>query len=398
MSCAPASAQTSVLANPTNVTNRSRPQYDALGINLGAWSLLPSLSVNDSYDSNIYNTNKARSDLMTMILPKMTLKSNSEIYSANFVAGANIQRFLRTDTENSVQYNFAANGAFDLSRNTEITGRIGFDRAIEPRGSAGDTIVGGEPITYNLLRGNVGLKHIVGRVSLEATTGVSRYAYETEKVNGTSLSQSYRDVMQYSETARATYGLTPSLGVYLGGAFGQSVYRQHGAIDRDSQSYSVLTGVQFPVSRLLTGRVGIGYLLVNFADSRFTDVSGLDYDVALTWNPTELVTVRLNGSRSLERSPRTDVGGVVTSEAQLTVDYELLRNLILSGVVGYSLEDFQGGSIRSSRWNGGITANYLVNRLITLRFSANTREQSSSSPAGREYEGYAITIGCIFHL
>ena len=85
----------------------------------------------------------------------------------------------------------------------------------------------------------------------------------------------------------------------------------------------------------------------------------------LTWNPTQLTSLRLDGVGGYEPS---DVGASnLTHQIGLRVDHELLRNVLIGGEVSYTRDDFQdsGGRI-DNRYDVGPDITYLLNRYLSV--------------------------------
>ena len=395
----PALAQGSPVTAPIDTVNgRSRPEYDAVGIPLGGFTILPELGVGVAYDNNIYRTRSGkRDDGYGEINPRITIASASERYPVSLDASATIRRYASVQTENTEQYVLDAAAAAEIVAGTRLSASGGYSHRIEPRGTAGDTFIGGEPIAYDLLRGSILAVHDVGAIGLEAGGDIARYSYDDAKAGGIVIDQRFRDYRSTGGHVRVSYVIGPAIAAFVRGGLTRSHYSRTGPIDRNSKGYSALIGMQFGVSNLISGSFGIGYLHENYADPASRNTSGFDYDVSLNWNPTPLIGVTLSGARSIQRSPFANSAGGIETRLGSRVDYELLRQIILSAELRHTRVTFRGVDRSDRNLEAQAGARYLVNRTVAATLTLNYRRQSSSGPGARNFDGFGAMIGVTLH-
>lgn len=392
-------AQGRPVTGPVDTVNsRARPEYDAVGIALGGFTVLPDVALALAYDDNVYRTPSAkRDDGYAEVRPHIAIVSTSERYPLSLDASATLRRYASLQTENSEQYALSTAAAAEIAPGTRLSATGGYSRQLEPRGTAGDTFVGGEPIRYRLLSGSVSAARDVGGIGLEAGGGIDRYRYEDAVIGGARFYQRFRDYRHTQAHARIRYSVSPAIAAFLRGGIDRSQYPRLGGIDRNSKGYSVLAGVQMGLSNLVSGSIGVGYLRQSFSDPASGTVSGLDYDVALNWNPTPLIAVSLGGGRSVQRSPFADSPGGIQTTLNASVDYELLRQLILSANLRTSRVTYRGVDRADRYADAQLGARYLMNRTAALTLTVNYRRQSSSGLAARDFNGFGAAIGVTLH-
>jgi hypothetical protein len=140
----------------------------------------------------------------------------------------------------------------------------------------------------------------------------------------------------------------------------------------------VLAGANFELAALVRGEIGVGYLTQEFDDSAFDDVSGFGARAQVEWFPTQLTTVTLTGSRTVEDAAISRSSSYLSNNVNLQVDHELLRNLILSGTAGYGKDDYRGIDRTDERYNAGVSATYIMNRAVGVTLAYNHMNQDSS--------------------
>jgi hypothetical protein len=112
------------------------------------------------------------------------------------------------------------------------------------------------------------------------------------------------------------------------------------------------------------------------------------------WFPDELVTITLGAQRTIQDSRTVDAGTFVGTDANLSVDYEVRRDLVLGLSAGYSSDEYNEIDRDDTRWDVYAAAEYELNRTVSVTFSAGHIEQSSDgADAGRNYDANVGLIG-----
>ena len=123
-----------------------------------------------------------------------------------------------------------------------------------------------------------------------------------------------------------------------------------------------LGGVEFGITPLITGELSAGYLRQDFDAAVFSDVSAFIYAFGLQWMPTPLMTVNAKGERLLAESSLTTSSSRLDSIFEVSLDYEVLRNLIVTPGFSYRFQDFQNSGREDHVFGAFLKADYLVNR------------------------------------
>ncbi len=396
----PAFAQQRPVTVPIDTVNgRARPEFDPVGIALGGgFTLFPEVAAGVVYDDNVYRVaSPKRDDAYAQIRPRILIQSNSPLHPVSLEATATARRYASIETENSEQYSLTATAASEIAAGTHAALTAGYSRLLEPRGSSGDLFIGGKPITYDLAQASGTLSRDVGLFGLEIGGDLSRYDYNAVKVAGVALDQDYRDFRNYGAHARVAYAIGPSIAAFVRGEIEHSDYPKFDMLNRNSRGYNLLVGVELGLGNLFNGSFGIGYLHENFADPLFSNISGLDYNVALNWSPTTLVSVSLKGARSIERSPFEGSAGGLQTTLSAGVDYELLRQLILSADTSYIRQSFRGFDRRDDYHEAQVGARYLVNRIVSAALTLNYRRQTSAGIGARDFNSFGASVGVTLH-
>jgi hypothetical protein len=100
----------------------------------------------------------------------------------------------------------------------------------------------------------------------------------------------------------------------------------------------------------------------------------------LTWRPTRLLDVHFNAEQLVTETAVTSSVGVLANAVQLGVDYELLRNVILSAAGGYETDRFFGQQRKDRVTTTAANVKYLLNRYAAISVFHQYTNRNSDIP------------------
>lgn len=384
---APAMAQTATVLIPPvidpdykrdrNVSVRERiyPDYSPLGIDLGGFTASPSLKISPSFSDNIYRDNNRRvSDFYVVIEPYVALRSNWSNHRTLFEAGGDIERYTTQTLRNQNGWYLHNATRLDVKSDLNVTldGRIG--RNYESPYS--EDVSRNQVVPSSYLRKSASVKTVYGGSSRARLTGAleySDYVFSPVKfANGFTREQTYRDRSIVRATALGEYALSPSIATYGELAYDHTHYPAPafgGGPNRSSNGYAVISGVNFDLAGVARGSVGIGYSAREYdTPAAYRNAHGVSVQANLDFFPSELTTVSLTVQRQLQDVSLGTGGAYWDNRIGVSLDHELLRNLILSTNASYILRDYIENSSRTDVWQIGFNGDYTPNRF--LKFGA----------------------------
>ncbi len=101
----------------------------------------------------------------------------------------------------------------------------------------------------------------------------------------------------------------------------------------------------------------------------------------MDWFPTELTTVNLNGSRTIEDPVDAGSQAYISTNLSAGVDHELLRNVLLSAQASYGKDNYETINRDDKRTGFNASATYLMNRNVGLILTYTYLKQDSSGAA-----------------
>jgi hypothetical protein len=364
------------------VRNRPRPELDALGLHLGAFYIYPSLTNDLNYTDNVFATeNDTKSDFYHVISPNVTVESDWNRHAVSFTAGGAIGNYFDETSENFQDAHARASGKLDIRTGTSMTGNLEFRREHETRGDPEES-GGAEPTVFYSFGGGAEGSHRFNRVTVSVGGDVRRLVYDdTPATGGGTIEGDTRDRVQYRPGAQVAYEFSPG---YSGFVRAEGDIRRYDktydalGFKRDSQGYDIVGGAALDVTGLIFGEAFAGIRQRFFEDDRFDTLTGPVVGSKMTWVPTGLTTVILNIDSQVIESTQANSPGYTSSGIGVTVDHELLRNLILTGGAGFRYDDYEGISREDKFYTGTVGADYLWNRYLSLgaRYAISNRDSN----------------------
>jgi len=385
------------------VLDRPHPEYDAIGIRTGSFLVYPKVELGVGYNDNVYAAeDDALDDVIYAISPSVSAESTWSRHSLALSAAAKIQRYADVGTEDSEEYRILATGRLDVRRDANISGSVGYVSAVEARGSSGTTILTRTPIEYDTFNATVAAVKDFNRVRLSGRLGFTDVDYDDNvSFTGAPVDFDFRDNETSVASVRVDYAVSPATALFGEVALTSADYSSSasGASNRDSDGVRLLGGVNFELTNLITGELSAGYITRTFDNGVTGDVDQFAYRASLNYYPTQLLTVGLKGETTINDSGVLITPAYVADSVGLQVDYEVLRNLIVTGVADYSRDDYQDIDRTDDRYGIGATATYLLNRRagISLTYSQLTQD-SSGAARNVDYTERSLMLALVLQL
>ena len=374
----------------TSVRERQLPGYTANDIRLGAFTLSPQVSATGQYSDNIFALEQgAVSDTSVAVAPSATLTTDVPNRSLSLSASARIERFAHYHSENDEEADASVYGTQDLGRSTRIRAIGRFHTGRESRESQNATSLTQRPVRYNTEGAGLGVTQQFASVLITGEGDFQRSKfYNATLQDGTTLDQQYRNNDMKTLRVRAELAQSPSLAYFAQATRGWVDYTSNGnaggavaslpGADPASRSIELLGGVRFELPVRARGEIGVGYVDANFRGGSVTrHFAGVAVNTNVTLFPTQLITVTLNGQRSLNDAGTTVPSGYVALSGGANVDYELKRNFILSANVQLERDTFNSLNRRDGRVTLGAGAEYRLTGGFWLRGSYDRLDLSS---------------------
>jgi len=365
--------------------DRPRPEYDALGVPVSTFLMYPRLNVVTGYNDNLFaQETGAVGSGFVQFQPSVAFRSQWSQHELDLTTHASINRFFDHDSESTDDYGAQLFGRLDVLASTKINGGVSYDLETEPREAETATRDTLNPVQFGLWTAQLSAARQFNRLQVSLSGTWDSYNYLDGVLNTNPsiiVDEHFRNVQDTGETLRADYALSPDTAIFVSGNLNQHNYSVQPPLvpnDFNSHGYEVLGGVNFQVTSLMTGEVGMGYFQQDFPHVANQDLGGFALHGTLQWFPTELTTVTLKVNRLVQDSAIQFSSGYVDTGGLFEVDHELRYNVILSGLFSYNNDSYQGLDRTDERWTAGIGAKYLFTREVGVGLNFNHDSQVSS--------------------
>ncbi|WP_395942448.1 outer membrane beta-barrel protein [Brevundimonas sp.] len=383
------------------VRERSRPEYEALGIPTGGFVVFPKIQVDAEYNDNVFavETNK-QDDVIFRIRPEVLAESDWSRHYVQAYGRTTFNQNVDFDSENVTEWTVGTSGRLDVVRGSNITGGAEFVHTFEPRTSTNTAQTAASPIEFDMASAYVGAVRAVGRIRLSGRADVRSFDYDNGRTAaGAAIDQSDRNRTVYNVAGRVDYAVSPATAVF-GQITGNDRAYDSSATSivppRDSSGYEALVGVNFELGAVSRGEVAAGYISQSYDDAAYTDIDGFGGRAQIEWFPTELTTVTASVSRTIQDAGIIGAAGYLSSEVGGKVDHELLRNLILTAQLTYNEDEYNGIDRNDQRLNASLSGTYLINRNYGVTTSLAYIDQASDGAfSGPSYDVTRLYVSLV---
>lgn len=384
----------------TTVLGRDRPELKPQGVRISGFVLTPSLGVGEVFDDNVFAKQaNTKSDLITTITPAVRISSDWNQHHLSFNGSGNIVRYADNSSEDHETFDLSVDGRIDVSRDTKLTASAAYEVGSEERGSVDD--VGGQtPTQFDVSSVATGIVSRFNRLSVSAGGEFSRHDYDDVVATAGTVNNDDRDRDELKFTLRAGYQIQDEYEAFTQVILTSVDYdaaADDNGLNRDGEGYEIRAGARVDITALLFGDIFVGYLNRDYDGATLRSVDTIVGGLDLTWNVTPLTTITGGVERGIDETTLATASGSLRTNYDLSVDHELLRNLILSAWAGVSTDDFEGTNRNDDYARAGLGAKYLLNRNFSLAFSYEYSERDSSV-SGSDYEINRVFLRLEAHL
>jgi hypothetical protein len=350
------------------VLTRQRPLYEAPGIQVGGFTVQPSLDETIGYNSNLLGTNNSGSWLLETN-PSVLATSNWSRNRLGASVSADNLHYFNLPNQSLTNWNLSLGGGYTIGESdlTLAYSHLGLHEVPTQVGS-GATLA---PIPFSVDDFRSDYTFVFGRFSLTPNVEFSLYRYGNTTVpNGSTglISHSFADanVLQGGLALRYGEANERNLLLVVQGIDARFPHPLAGTPSPDSTSVVVLGGIDYRASGVFRYQLLVGASVRNFSSPQFQDQVEPVARADLIWTPTLLTTVSGTLIRTIQNPVQAGNSGFTYTSAQLHVDHELRRNILLQGRAGVTNASYfqHGGNQTEYSLGGSVT--WLLNRNVRL--------------------------------
>ncbi|WP_158639097.1 outer membrane beta-barrel protein [Elioraea rosea] len=340
------------------VLNRERPEYDPLGIRVGAFTIRGTAQLDQAYNDNVfYSSTNKQSDSVSLMTARGSIASN---WSRHGIGGyASVQRlqYWQLTDQSYTNYEAGLNGRYDLTPDTELTGEAS-SAVYHVLRTDPDSQPSDEPIEYSVQSFGAGVAQSLSRYRLGLRGFYRVYDYDAYSFDGVQVrgSGQFNDYEIYGATATVGYALGPFRTVFAGLRVFRLRYTDvpTGFLDLSSNAVYGFVGFNYDFDGVWRYEFDVGYINQVYDEDSIQSLSGPSGSLRVTWAPTSLLAIRANLARSI-RQQLVQTGtaadfenGFFSNEFGVNATYELYRNVLVNAGISGRYDEYRG--TRGSSW------------------------------------------------
>lgn len=382
------------------VLERSRPEYDPVGIRAGGFTIFPVATASVNYNSNVFKQPEGEGDAFGVVHLEALAKSNWIRHRLVIESYVESREYVSKGSESTFNYSGSASGQLDIDRRFALTGLASHERSFLDRGAVGEIIETRQPVRVDRSIGQLGAIGISGRFTSRVTGTIERADFDDARaLDGSVVNQQFRDGTRYGINGQLVYAITPARSAFVSVTRDEWNFRQRSDLARDYASYEVLGGIESEITSLIRGRVAVGYIWATFADDSASGASGLSVDARVDYLVTPITTLKANARRALRNVASPASPAALVTSLGVGVDHELLRNLILSASVAYENADYVDNGLSSEVVTGLASARYLMSNRWRFDLALTGRKRSvGASNLDRSFSAAEVSAGVSFQF
>lgn len=365
----------------TAVRERPHPEYEAVGARVGGFLFRPRLEVGTEFVDNLYAApDDATADSLLRLAAGASLGSTWSRHALGVRVQGVTRRHASETREDSTDASLDLDGRLDLTRDMDVSVGAGRFRRAEPRGASDAPDVSADPIVVDTSEVHLQGRRMAGRLRtmLRIDHRVLDFR-DGDTASGEEVDQDHRDRTVSRLTGRVDYAVSSAAAVFVQAHTDRR--DRESAPARNSTSGEALLGADFEMGALVRGQVAAGYVRQAFDDPAARNIQSLAATARIEWFATPLTTLTVSGDRTVEDAEQVGSAGSLSSRIAVTVDHELLRNLILTARLGWRGQDYNGVDRHDRRFTAAFEAGYLFNRRSGVSLIASHEQRSSRGQA-----------------
>lgn len=375
--------------------------YDAQGLHLGSFTLYPTMALGNEYDSNIYRRQQgAVGSYVAHFKPGFVLQSDWSRHELKVLFDTDLTVFsAQTDENNYHDIFLMLGGRFDVLRDSFFEANFNYNNVHEDRGSP-DQQFAITPTFYDNKSLDMAYTHKFNRVSVKPGFKFSRLDYLNPTTGaGQKLLMDTRNHWEFIPELRVGYAIQPEYEAFVKFTWKQMDYDNlvliagvPGSVaqNRNSHGYNILAGMAFELTELLTGDISIGYLQRDYDAADIPSISGVNGFINLKWQPTTLTSVLFNFSRDINETTQRGTSGVVATSPSISIEHELLRNVVLSTGGSYSYNEYRGTTRTDDLFGAQVGAKYLLSQYLSLGLNYNYMSRDANNVVNSDYAVHEV--------
>lgn len=353
---------------------------EEVGIDLGAFELVPTLTTTAGYNDNVTRSNDEGIDSwFSTIIPRFTLVNNFGLNSLRFGYQLSRGDYFSTSEDNYTDHLIFASLDYELNSRHRIKSSIDFEDGHDNRGESFSLGRGAELSSPDEFKeSEIDFTYSYGALSAQARFDLNLnyrdkdYKIDTDEYKLRDRSKSTVGGTFYYNIGAATDLLFETTITDVEYAFSTSE-----ASSLDSVQTAYLIGAQWQSTASTSGYAKIGYQDKKFDAAGREDFSGTTWQAGIVWEPLDRSTFILD-TRNQARETNGDGNFIRNKDVSLSWRHEWLQRLRTQAGVAFGTDDYEGSGRTDDIQELNLAVIYEFRRWLTFNLGYTYNERESN--------------------
>jgi hypothetical protein len=365
------------------VKSRARPAFDPLGMRVDNVMIRPLLNFSLGYDDNIFASPAHQGGWQISTSPSVLIGTENSIGSVGAYFSADDVRYPGQPSQNRTDGSAFLGTTFNIGRD-KLTLGGGYLARHEDRTGL-DALPSDRPVAFTVANVRVSYATEFGRITATPSVELNRWRFDNTTISGVPVSEASRDrtTAQIGLTLRYNWMAARDLLLVTRVLDTHYDHPAPGVPSNNSMSWQGLFGVDYDDDTVWRYRVLGG---VQYRRPESSAVAAQTTGIAeaeISWSPSGLTTIRATAIRGIEDAAQTGLFSYTYTSAQLSVDHELLRNVLLNASATARQASFNQTGGQQFGFALGAGATWLINRNLRMSLTYDFADvRNSHLPAG----------------
>lgn len=375
-----------------NEVREGLEEYNADGIDLGGFDLFPKLGQSMAYNDNIFAADENQSeDIISITSPSLRLKSDWVRNSISGGINLSHEQFFDNSSESETSGSAGLAGVYELGLYNSIRAAVNYENRAQARNQALSPNSSVERIRFETLGTELSFARTVNRLRVQLSYIFDDRNFDDgENALGEVIDQDFRDFDRSIYGIRTDYAISPSLALFVDNRYNTVKFdiSSIGAIqNRDSEGFSVATGIDFDITDLIRGNASIGFFRQTFDDPLLDNTNGLLVRGGVDWFVTPTTNLELGLLRNRDEEAFAEGSDSVINSVSLGVRQRVKENVVLQGSFSYNEQNFQSFDREDENLAAGVSARYYIGPNVSTGLSYRYSERvSTGTDANNAFE------------
>jgi hypothetical protein len=318
-----------------SVQEQPRPDYAALGVTLGGFILYPRVEIGSGATTNTYLTsNEAITSPFLYETASGRLASRWARHELRILASTTHREYIGESRRNEHLWNVDVYGRIDAHSSIKVEANVNASQNFENlfSGEVAANVAALSQYQRNFV--SVRSTYSEGSTRAFAVVDYTKFNFSTVPLRGGgNQDQNFRDREILGLSGQFEYARSPSVAFFAQVSGRKTSFNRPlptGQPSVSSQSARILGGVNVDIAGKWRGSIGVGYIIRDYESGSYKTRRGIAAEVRTDLFLTQRLTLGITARRTIEDITVGVPTPSFNNTASARIDYELLRNLILS--------------------------------------------------------------------